>query len=736
MIYERIQDALVVTPNHPEPGIMFYDMSQLLMDTELREKAWDLLADLIRPHDINVLAAIDSRGYLIATSLASKLRLDCSVMMVAKGGKLAGDVHQVKYQTEYTKSTSKVLQIQCHLLKPTDRVAIIDDLAATGGSLRATIQLIQTTGATAVCAGVVVEFTDYRCRELLQLSGVALCSLLKLHSATPKTSQLGWAHHKRTSTNHLTLPQQELIRSKPNFQDQRIVLLYYPPMVALVNSLCLHWPNQFRAVDISWGRFPDGSPNTDFWSDAYLVNKDVLYLGTLEDLSTFVEQMALCIALPRQGIRSLTLCFPYLNTATMDIVSREGIIATVEPLAKLMSSSLDGTQRGPPALQIFDIHALPSRFNFSGQVQLRMMSAVRLLRQRLDRYGNQVILCFPDLGASKRFHFLVENTSTVAFTKERRGDHRILTLAEGHEHLTTEVVSTLQEVVIMDDLVMSGGTLDACHRKLVRLAPGLKGKVSAFVTHPVFPNNGWLKFTPGHVYSGLKHFYVGNTVTLSTSRLRHRAPFQVLDIAPLIVDEIRSRVKPDIVVARPSLSVYVSSANKDKIAAVTIALGRVLPGLTDVQIRGVDSPSNVAEQPVGRETYVGATNRLRHLIDTINDDKGMYVSIESGRFNHNVGHADAAVCMVQYGFGNVEHTFLSPMVPVPAEIVHAAEEAGETMGEALVRLKGVPSKSNWHALYDVEGRDRIELMALGVARGMAAALSDGVVRDNDPCVSS
>ncbi|HEX6013484.1 MAG TPA: adenine phosphoribosyltransferase, partial [Geminicoccaceae bacterium] len=129
-------------PDFPKPGILFYDISTLLAHAGAWRETVDRVADAVRAYRPDLLAAIESRGFIFAAPVAYKLGVGFT--MVRKVGKLPGTVVSHDYDLEYGSDT---LQVADGLVPAGSRVVLIDDLLATGGTARATIQLLRKVGA-------------------------------------------------------------------------------------------------------------------------------------------------------------------------------------------------------------------------------------------------------------------------------------------------------------------------------------------------------------------------------------------------------------------------------------------------------------------------------------------------------------------------------------------------------------------------------------------------------------
>ncbi|BAT18831.1 MULTISPECIES: adenine phosphoribosyltransferase [Asaia] len=149
-------------PDFPKPGILFYDISTLIRNADAWQIATARLARAIAPWQPDLLAGIESRGFLTAAPVA--MRLGCGFIMLRKPGKLPGKTISLKYGLEYGQDE---LHIQEDAIKPGQRVVVLDDLLATGGTLAASIRLLKNVGAEVVGTSVLVELDGLGGREKL-----------------------------------------------------------------------------------------------------------------------------------------------------------------------------------------------------------------------------------------------------------------------------------------------------------------------------------------------------------------------------------------------------------------------------------------------------------------------------------------------------------------------------------------------------------------------------------------
>ena len=135
----RLQDHVGEIPDFPKPGILFYDISPLLAHSGAWAEAVEQLADVIAPLSPDLLVGIESRGFLVAAPLA--FRMGCGFVMIRKAGKLPGETMRIEYDLEYGTDS---IEMHKDAINDGDRVLIVDDLLATGGTARAVGKLVNT----------------------------------------------------------------------------------------------------------------------------------------------------------------------------------------------------------------------------------------------------------------------------------------------------------------------------------------------------------------------------------------------------------------------------------------------------------------------------------------------------------------------------------------------------------------------------------------------------------------
>jgi adenine phosphoribosyltransferase len=148
----------------PKPGILFRDISPLLADKDAWHATIKQLAEIVAPYKPQLLAGIESRGFLVTAPLA--LELGCGFMMVRKRGKLPGVTIPHTYALEYGSDT---IEVQDDVARKGQRVVILDDVLATGGTLAAAITLLRKTGADVRAAACIIELGALEGRKRLDL---------------------------------------------------------------------------------------------------------------------------------------------------------------------------------------------------------------------------------------------------------------------------------------------------------------------------------------------------------------------------------------------------------------------------------------------------------------------------------------------------------------------------------------------------------------------------------------
>jgi adenine phosphoribosyltransferase len=159
-----IKDHIRGIPDFPQPGILFYDISTLLANADAWQVTMGRLAKEVSRHQPDLLAGIESRGFLVAAPLALKLGLGFT--MVRKKGKLPGPTIPFEYELEYGTDT---IEVQADAVKPGQKVVLLDDLLATGGTMAAAVSLLRQVGAEVVGSACIIELNFLKGRDKLDI---------------------------------------------------------------------------------------------------------------------------------------------------------------------------------------------------------------------------------------------------------------------------------------------------------------------------------------------------------------------------------------------------------------------------------------------------------------------------------------------------------------------------------------------------------------------------------------
>lgn len=158
-------------PNFPKEGIIFKDITTLLKDPAAFRKAVDKITSFYQDEEIEKVVAVESRGFILGGPVAFKL--GAGFIPVRKPGKLPSDIYEAKYELEYGTDT---LTIHQDALTPGQRILIVDDLLATGGTVSATIELVKLLGGIIVGIAFLVELSELKGRN--KLDGYNILSVI------------------------------------------------------------------------------------------------------------------------------------------------------------------------------------------------------------------------------------------------------------------------------------------------------------------------------------------------------------------------------------------------------------------------------------------------------------------------------------------------------------------------------------------------------------------------------
>ena len=168
----NLKNKIADHPNFPKKGILFRDFGPILRDPSALSYIADEFSKYFHPNDIDVFAGIESRGFILASVLAS--RYNKGMVMIRKAGKLPGKTAKLAYTIEYGKDT---IEIQKDSIKEGEKVLICDDLLATGGTAKASAKLVEKVGGEITGFAFIIELADlkgikglakYKCKSLVK----------------------------------------------------------------------------------------------------------------------------------------------------------------------------------------------------------------------------------------------------------------------------------------------------------------------------------------------------------------------------------------------------------------------------------------------------------------------------------------------------------------------------------------------------------------------------------------
>ena len=163
MSAEELRAKIREIPDFPKPGILFYDITTLLKDRVAYREAIDLMLEPYRGEQIDIVVGMESRGFIFSSAMA--YQLNAGLVPVRKLGKLPAETTTVEYALEYGSNT---LEIHRDAIHAGQRVLIVDDLLATGGTVKGTIELVERLHGEVAGLAFLVELDFLKGRERLE----------------------------------------------------------------------------------------------------------------------------------------------------------------------------------------------------------------------------------------------------------------------------------------------------------------------------------------------------------------------------------------------------------------------------------------------------------------------------------------------------------------------------------------------------------------------------------------
>ncbi len=163
VIMKTIEDYIKTIPDYPEPGIMFRDITTVVQDPDGLKLAIDTMEEQLKGIDFDIVVGAESRGFVFGMPLAYNMHK--GFIMVRKKGKLPRETVEQSYELEYGTAT---IEMHKDSIKPGQKVLIVDDLIATGGTVEAIIKMVESLGGEVVHLSFLLELQGLKGRERLK----------------------------------------------------------------------------------------------------------------------------------------------------------------------------------------------------------------------------------------------------------------------------------------------------------------------------------------------------------------------------------------------------------------------------------------------------------------------------------------------------------------------------------------------------------------------------------------
>lgn len=160
---KSIKEYIRTIPDFPKEGIMFRDITTIIQDADGFQLAVDTMCNMVQDLDYDVIAAAESRGFIFGSAMAYKEHK--SLVLVRKKGKLPYKTISQKYDLEYGQAE---IEVHTDSIKKGAKVLIVDDLMATGGTIKAMIDLVEKVGGIVAGVCVLIELTDLKGRDIIK----------------------------------------------------------------------------------------------------------------------------------------------------------------------------------------------------------------------------------------------------------------------------------------------------------------------------------------------------------------------------------------------------------------------------------------------------------------------------------------------------------------------------------------------------------------------------------------
>lgn len=171
--FDYVKEHVRTVPDFPKKGIMFLDITTATKDAKAMQYMTDFLFETFKDEKVDYVAGVESRGFIFGAALAYKL--NAGFIPIRKPNKLPAETIKESYSLEYGTDT---IEMHADALNTGDRVVVIDDLLATGGTALAACKLVRRVGAEVVASAFIIELDPLKGREKIEAEGVKVISML------------------------------------------------------------------------------------------------------------------------------------------------------------------------------------------------------------------------------------------------------------------------------------------------------------------------------------------------------------------------------------------------------------------------------------------------------------------------------------------------------------------------------------------------------------------------------
>ena len=410
-------------------SVTYLDIQSILLKGN-QNRLFEIMNRLLDGLVYDTVMVADARGFLFASLFIGK---DVNIVMARKPGKLPGNVLTKQYRKEY--GTDSIC-IQSGLIDASSRVIILDDVIATGGTMKAMAELVTDSG------GKVVKFIA---PYIVKVNGEFMCGEMINNVVTYMTSE------EIDFIESLSTPIPKSSESDIGMSD----------IVAIVPPSYTSMYQQFPVLHVKWGKYAY-SPNTWFNSKHVFGRTVLVYINTSEP-EEMIQVLNLLHILKRKQAEKVIIVCPFIDQSTQDRVEHDGEMESIAAMDTL------NVLFGKHIVVTFDIHCLQSFTAYHNMIH------TSVVEKMWDKFyaGTDFIPVFPDDGAAKRYSRIKSNTGKrIVFQKMRDGDKRHL--------YTNDIIKEECNYVVIDDIIRSGGTMSECGKYLKQRC---NGDVNCLVAH-------------------------------------------------------------------------------------------------------------------------------------------------------------------------------------------------------------------------------------------------------------